>query len=47
MQEAHVSIERMQEVVNHYDAFFTETEEAHIQQCDDCLWAFTRLLLAE
>jgi hypothetical protein len=44
MQEAHVPIDRMQEVVNHTDALFTKAEEEHIRHCPDCLLIFTELV---
>jgi predicted anti-sigma-YlaC factor YlaD len=47
MQEAHIPIERMQEVVREYDAAFTPAEEEHIQNCPECLAIFTQLVLGE
>ena len=47
MQEAHIPIERMLEVINYCGAFFTLTEEDHLRECPECLWIFTRLVLDE
>jgi hypothetical protein len=47
MQEAHVSIDRMQEVVRHVNAIFTPAEEEHVRHCENCLLIFTALMLEE
>jgi len=45
MQEAHISRNRMHEVVYQTDAVFTSVEEDHIRRCKDCLQTLTELLL--
>ncbi len=44
-QEAHILAKRIKEVVNNYDVFLTDAEEAHMCSCLECLKTFTTLVL--
>ena len=47
MQEAHISKDRMKELVWDLESTLTPDEEKHLGQCRECLDAFTALVLSK
>ena len=43
----HVSIERIRLVANDRNAFFTEEEQRHIQECLECLTSFEEIFWSD
>ena|SRR6266566_9991353 len=44
-QDAHISVERIKQVVNNCDLFLADAEQAHMCGCLECLKRFTALVL--
>ena len=45
LQDAHIPVERIKQVVNNRDLFLADAEQRHMCDCLECLKTFTALVL--